>query len=140
MAVRGRPFGPGNKAGRGRPRGSRNKATLMAQALLDAHSEALIKKCLHMALTGDAAAMRLCIERLLPTRRELPVSVALMRGRTAAEIAQTLDVLLKYVSSGQLTPTEAQTLASILEQRRRAIETEEHEARLRALEAQHATE
>ena len=139
MAVRGRPFQPGNKAGRGRPRGSRNKATLMAQALLDAHSEALIKKCLHMALTGDAAAMRLYIERLLP-RRELPVSVAPMRGGTAAQIAQTLDVLLKNVSSGQLTPTEAQTLASILEHRRRAIETEEHEARLRTLEAQHATQ
>ena len=140
MAVRGRPFQPGNKAGRGRPRGSRNKATLMAQALLDGHSEALIKKCLHMALTGDAAAMRLCIERVLPTRRELPVSVAPMRGRTASEIAQTLDVLLKNVSSGQLTPSEAQTMASILEHRRRAIETEEHEARLSALSAQHAAE
>jgi hypothetical protein len=140
MAVRGRPFEPGNKSGRGRPRGSRNKATLMAQALLDGHSEALIKKCLHMALTGDTAAMRLCIERVLPTRRELPVSVAPMRGRTAAEIAQTLDVLLKNVASGQLTPAQAQTMASILEQQRRVIETKEHEARLSALEAQHATE
>src|SRR5215207_1130118 len=126
MAVRGRPFEPGNKAGRGRPRGSRNKATLMAQALLDGHSEALIKNCLHMALTGDTAAMRLCIERVLPTRRELPVSVAPMRGRTAAEIAQTLDVLLKNVASGQLTPAQAQTMASILEQQRRVIETKEH--------------
>ena len=138
MAVRGRPFQPGNKSGRGRPQGSRNKATLMAQALLDGHSEALIKKCMHMALTGDNAAMRLCIERLLPTRRELPVSVAPMRARTASEIAQTLDVLLKNVSSGKVTPSEAQTMASILEHRRRAIETEEHEARLSALEAQHA--
>ena len=138
MAVRGRPFQPGNKSGRGRPRGSRNKATLMAQALLDGHSEALMKKCLHMALTGDTAAMRLCIERVLPTRKELPVNVAPMRGRTAVEIGHTLEVLLKHVSSGQLTPTEAQTVTSILEHRRRAIETEEHEDRLRALEAQHA--
>src|SRR6059058_4890853 len=121
MAVRGRPFETGNKFGRGRPRGSRNKATLAAQALLDGHSEALIRKCLHMALTGDATAMRLCMERVLPTRKELHVSVARMRGRTAAEIAQTFDVLLKQLSSGQLTPNEAQTMTNILESRRRAI-------------------
>ena len=138
MSVRGRPFQPGNKLGRGRPRGSRNKATLAAQALLDGHSEALVKKCLHMALTGDAAAMRLCIERELPIRKELPVSIARMHGRTATEIGQTIEGLLKDVSSGQLTPTEAQVIANILDKRRRAIETEEHETRLRALEAQHA--
>ena len=46
--------------------------------------------------------------------------------------------ILKDVSSGQLTPTEAQVIANILDNRRRAIETEEHETRLRALEAQHA--
>lgn len=107
MAARGRPFQPGNKFGRGRPRGSRNKATLAAQALLDGHSDTLIKKCMHMALSGDATAMRLCMERLLPTRKELPVSVAPLRGRTAGEIAQSSERLLKQFSSGQLTPAEA---------------------------------
>lgn len=138
MSVRGRPFQPGNKLGRGRPRGSRNKASLAAQALLDGHSDALVKKCMHMALSGDTTAMRLCIERLLPTRKELPVSVAPLRGRTASEIAQTLDRLFKHVSSGQLTAAEAQTIANLLEMRRRTLETESLEARLKALEAKHA--
>lgn len=138
MTVRGRPFEAGNKFGRGRPRGSRNKASLAAQALLDGHSEALVKKCMHMALSGDSTAMRLCIERLLPTCKELPVSVAPLRGRTAAEIAQTFDGLLKQLSYGQLTPAEAQTIANMLEMRRRTLETVEHEARLKLLEAKHA--
>jgi hypothetical protein len=138
MAARGRPFQPGNKSGRGRPRGSRNKATLAAQALLDSHSEPLMKKCLQMALMGDTTAMRLCMERVLPARREMPVSAARMRGRTAGDIAAASDALLRQVCSGQLTPGEAQTLSNILEGRRRVIETEELEARLRAVEAQHA--
>ena len=138
MAVRGRPFQPGNKLGRGRPRGSRNKGTLAAQALLDGHSETLMRKCLHMAISGDTTALRLCIERVLPTRKELPVSVAPLRGRTAGELAETFDRLLKQVSSGQVTAAVAQTIANMLEMRRRTLETVEHEARLKALEAKHA--
>ena len=138
MSVRGRPFQAGNKFGRGRPRGSRNKASLAAQALLDGHSEALIKKCMHMAFSGDTTALRLCIERVLPTCKELPVSVAPLRGRTAGELAQTFEGLLKQVSSGQLTLAAAQTIANMLEMRRRTLETESHEARLEALEAKHA--
>ena len=138
MAVRGRPFEAGNKFGRGRPRGSRNKASLAAQALLNGHSDALMKKCMHMALSGDSSAMRLCIERLVPTCKELPVSVAALRGRTAGELAHSFEGLLKHVSSGQLTPAAAQTIANMLEMRRRTLETVEHEARLNALEAKHA--
>ena len=61
-----------------------------------------------------------------------------MPRNEVSERLQRIDVLLKQLSSGQLTPNEAQTMTNILENRRRAIETEEHEARLRALEAQHA--
>jgi hypothetical protein len=138
MSVRGRPFQAGNKFGRGRPRGSRNKASLAAQALLDGHSEAIIKKCMHMALSGDTTAMRLCIERLLPTCKELPVRVAPLRGRTASERVQTVEGLLKRVSSGQLAPASAQTIFAMLEMQRRTVEIESHEARLEALEAKHA--
>jgi hypothetical protein len=138
MSVRGRPFQAGNKFGRGRPRGSRNKASLAAQALLEGHSEAIVKKCMYMALSGDSVAMRLCIERLLPTCKELPVRVAPLRARTAGELAQTVEGLLKGVFAGQLAPASAQTIANLLEIRRRTLETVEYEARLMALEAKHA--
>ena len=63
--MRGRPFERGNKISKGRPPGSRNQRTVFAE-MMDSHGEALIKQCQVMALKGDATALRLCIERLLP--------------------------------------------------------------------------
>ena len=51
----------GNPAGR--PKGSLNKATIMAQALIDGQSEALTQTLIQMALERDPVAMRLSMER-----------------------------------------------------------------------------
>jgi hypothetical protein len=48
--TRGKPFQPGNA---GRPKGTRNKTTLALEALLDGEAEALTRKAIEMALTGD---------------------------------------------------------------------------------------
>jgi hypothetical protein len=134
-AARGRPFTPGNKLGRGRPRGSRNKTTLALQEMLGQHGEALTKKCVFMALQGDRVALRLCMERLLPVRKQNPVQFQLPPITTAAQLAQAQAMLLKALSRGQLTPAEAETINHLVESRRRVLETEELERRLRALEA-----
>jgi len=68
--VRGRPFQPGNRFGRGRPKGSRNKRSAQAQEILDQYTEPLIKKCVSKALEGDTRALGLCLERILPSLRE----------------------------------------------------------------------
>jgi hypothetical protein len=49
-STRGKPFAPGNA---GRPRGSRNKATLAVEALLDGEAEAITRKAVEMALSGE---------------------------------------------------------------------------------------
>jgi hypothetical protein len=131
---RGRPFAPGNKLGRGRPRGSRNKATLAWQEMLGQHGEALLKKCVVMALHGDTTALRLCIERLVAPRKQSPVRFKLPPVTTISELAQAQTAILEALSRGQLTPGEAETIGNLLENRRRAMETEEFAARLQALE------
>ncbi len=59
-------FKPG-KSGNpsGRPKGSRNTQTQLLK-LLEPYAEKLINKMVEEALDGNAAALRLCIERLLP--------------------------------------------------------------------------
>jgi hypothetical protein len=131
----GSPFQPGNTFGRGRPQGSRNKATIALQKMLDDRGESITRKCSLMAMQGDATAMRLCMERLIAPRKDQPVKFKLPLVRTAAEVAEAVSVVLQAVSRGQLTPAEGQMIAAILEGRRRVIETEEHEARIRALES-----
>jgi hypothetical protein len=136
----GSPFQPGNSFGRGRPQGSRNKATIALQDMLDGRGESITRKCALMAMQGDPTALRLCMERLIPPRKEHPVKFKLSPVRTAAEVAEAVSVVLHAVSRGQLTPAEGQMIAAILEGRRRVIETEEHEARIQALESNSGTD
>jgi hypothetical protein len=74
---RGKPFEPGNTAGRGRPPGSRNKTTLMLESMLDEYGTAVVRKCLAKAIEGDPTAMRLVMERLLPLARDTRVQFRL---------------------------------------------------------------
>ena len=69
----GKPFQHGNTLGRGRPQGSRNKATIALQEMLDGHGESITRRCALLALQGDPTAMRLCMERLIPPRKDHPV-------------------------------------------------------------------
>jgi hypothetical protein len=54
---------------------------------------------------------------------------------TVEELSRAWEKVWKKMARGQFTPSEAQTMASMLEGRRRAIETEELERRLRRLES-----
>src|SRR5215831_3861814 len=62
---------------RGRPAGSRNNATLACEALLEGQAEALTQKAVEMALSGDTVALKLCLERIYPPRKDRPVTFAL---------------------------------------------------------------
>jgi hypothetical protein len=84
---RGDPFKPGQSGNSsGRPAGSRNKATVAMEALLDGQAEALTQKAIDMALEGDITALRLCLDRVLPARKDRPVTFRLPVGPRAASL------------------------------------------------------
>jgi len=128
-------FKPGNP---GRPKGSRNKVTLAIQALLDGEGEALTRKAIELALEGDVTALRLCLERLHPPRKDAPVLLELPAMEGAESAASAMGAILESVARGYLTPLEARSLSGLVEGYRKALETTELEARLRALEERQA--
>jgi hypothetical protein len=132
--VRGRPFQPGNKYGRGRPPGSRNKSSRVCQETLEGHAENLTKKCLYMAFQGNPTAMRLCMERLMPARRHRTLNFKMPAVKTLADVDAASQIVMSGIARGQLTPAEGQTVSLVLEGRRRVIETQELEQRIRSLE------
>jgi len=132
--TRGRPFQQGNNAGKGRPEGSRNRATIMAQSLLDGQAEELIQKCVQMALDGDGTAMRLCIERLVPPRKDRPINLELPQMECVEDTVKAMAVISSGVGDGELTPSEGQVLSGMVENYRKAIETTELEQRISELE------
>jgi hypothetical protein len=125
-------FAPGNP---GRPKGARHKTTLAIEELLDGEAEALTRKAIELAKGGDMAALRLCLERIAPARKDAPVRFHLPAIKSAREAAEAASAVLVGVSEGEITPVEGAAVMALIEQYRRALESSEFEARLSALEA-----
>jgi hypothetical protein len=122
----------GNPAGR--PVGARHKATVAAEALLDGEAEKLTRKAIEAGLNGDTTALRLCLERILPPRRDRPVNFDMPKLKTASDAVEAMSALTAAVAAGGLSPAEATELAKLVELFVRAIEAGNFEERLRALE------
>jgi hypothetical protein len=122
----------GNPAGR--PRGRRNTATLAMEAALEQGAEQLIQKVMTMALEGDMAAMRLCLERILPARRDREVHLDLPPIGTAQQNAEAVSTIFTAIGEGQLTPAEGETMANIVTAQTNIFQAEELESRLKKVE------
>lgn len=118
----------------GKPKGARHAATLAAEALLDGEAEALTRKAIEKALEGDGVALRLCLERIIPARRDRPVSFAMPTIENAADAARAFSAILQAVADGSISPSDAQAVTGLLEGYIKALEASEFEARLSALE------
>ena len=119
---------------KGRPPGARNKATIAAELLLDGQAKALTQICIDRALGGNPIALRLCLQHILPPRKDRPVRLALPTIGNATDVPSALAVVLKSVSNGELTPDEGVRVAQVIEQLRKAIETTDLEQRIATLE------
>ena len=124
-------FATGNP---GRPTGARHKVTRAVEELLDGEAEALTRKAVEMALAGDTTALRLCIERIAPARKDSPVSFTLPPVADAKDAGELAKSVLAAVADGELTPTEGSAVMALVDGLRRTLELTEIEARLTALE------
>jgi hypothetical protein len=118
----------------GKPKGARHRATLLAEALIDGQSEALIQRAVAMALGGDASVMRALLDRLVPPRRERPVSIELPKIETARELIEASSALMKSVAEGEIVPGEAASLSTLIANVAQAITTADLADRIAKLE------
>lgn len=124
-------FASGNP---GKPTGARHKATRAVLELLEGEGEAITRKAVEMALSGDASALRLCLERIAPPRKDAPVSFAIPAMKTAGDAAAAAGAVLQVVADGDLTPIEGAHIMGLIESFRRTLETSELEDRITKLE------
>jgi hypothetical protein len=122
----------GNPAGT--KRGSRHKASLIAECLLDGETKELVRKAIDLALKGDTVALRLCLERILPPLRERPCSFKLPKIESLNDASNALAMIIARASSGELLPSEAESLANVVNGFAKLLELAEIETRLTALE------
>jgi hypothetical protein len=131
------PKGRFARGNRGKPKGTRHRTTQAVEALLDGEAQALTRKAVELALEGDTTALRLCLERIAPPRREAAVAVDIPVIETAGDLPKAIASLLAAAGRGDLTPGEAGRLAALVGEAGKALETRDIEERLRRLEEQH---
>jgi hypothetical protein len=129
----GRPFVPGNP---GRRVGSRNKRTLLVEALMAADIEAITESVIKAAKQGDVQAARVVLDRICPARRGSVVTFKASRGGDAAALSENFQSVVAAMADGQLSPEEGVSIANVLTQQLRVVETAQLEERLSAVEAQ----
>ncbi len=118
------PFEPGQSGNpSGRPIGIVDKRIKHRELFL-ARAPELINKAIDMALAGDVAAMKLCIDRIAPKisndNLESPITVGDMKNPS-----HLLDVgshVILEVAAGRLDSQNAKALSTLLENQRKLIE------------------
>jgi hypothetical protein len=132
---RGRPFARGRSGNpNGRPKGARNKATLAAEALLEGEAEALTRKLIEKAKEGDINALRLCLDRIYPPRRDRLVSLEMPEIGSALDASKAAAALLAACAAGEISAREAAGLMDLVARYVGLLEIGEIETRLQALE------
>jgi hypothetical protein len=118
----------------GKPRGSRNATTILFDELLKDNAQDLIEKAIEMAKGGDGPALRLCIDRLAPPRKDRPVWFELPKMNESRDVVKASAVIVEAVAAGDLTPSEASELSKVIDGYARSLQTIEFEQRLSTLE------
>jgi hypothetical protein len=129
------PFEPGMSGNpAGKLKGTRNKTTLAVEALLDGEAETITRKAIELATAGDLAALRVCLDRIAPPRKDRPVLFELPPVSSAADAAKAAAALLEAVAVGDLTPSEASELGKLIEAYVKALDATDFAERLDKLE------
>jgi len=99
---------------KGRPLGSRNRASLLMEDLLDGRAKALTEKAIEKALAGDVFALRVCLDRMMPVRRERSLTLHLPARATAQDIAGGFASVVEALAHGELRPSETSVVRPTL--------------------------
>jgi hypothetical protein len=127
--LRGRPFAKGNG---GRRPGSKNRTTLVAEALLRGEEVELVRKAIELAKAGDIQMLKFLLDRILPKERSVHVNLPVMDS--SFDAVDALGAVIDAVGAGQIAPSEAAALASLVAAYARITNVAELEERLQNIE------
>jgi uncharacterized protein DUF5681 len=142
----------------GKAPGTRNRASVLREALDGEEGPAMARIIIDKALAGDVVTAKFCIARLMPKPRDRAIEIDLLpawpchacrgsgdqrsprepEGARAADIVAAYDATVRAMASGEITPDEALQVSRVLDGRRKAIEAAAREAEREARGARRA--
>lgn len=124
-----KPGRSGNPAGR--PKGVKDRRVEWREAL-SKHGDDLVAKAVELALAGDTAALKLCIDRAIPAYR--PAAEPVKFELTGDSLTSKAESVLAAVADGQLDPQTGKQLVDAVGSLMKVLEVDEIRQRLDALE------
>lgn len=115
---------------KGRPRGIPDKRTIYRETL-HKHAGKIIEAVIEKALEGDITAMRICVDRIIPTLKAGDSSVNVNLSGNLADQGQQV---LSSLADGSLSPGEAVTVMNTLQAQAKLVESDELIERIERLE------
>ena len=124
-----KPGESGNKSGR--PPGIKDRRVELRE-LLRPHAADLMQTAVNLALSGDQAALRMCLDRICPTIKATsdPIEIPLPTGTLDEQAA----AVFRLASTGILPTGDAAQLIAMIQNQCRIKELTDLELRLQALE------
>lgn len=128
-------FAPGQSGNPlGRARGTRPRTTIAIDSLLDGEAEALSGKLVALALSGDTAALRMCIERLAPRPKSRLMQFELPAIEKPTDIGAAMSAILAATANGEVEIDQAERMIGMLESRQRNFDSVDIENRVSLIE------
>lgn len=120
---------------KGNKTGSRHRVTIAAESVLTGESEAISRKLIEKAMSGDVNALRICMDRILPPRKDRTIAMKLKGIKRPEDLIKIMHQITQAVAKGEISPAEGAQLSNMVETQRRTVETGDLAKRLEALEA-----
>jgi hypothetical protein len=89
---------------------------------------------MELAMAGDITALRLCMERLLPPRKDRPIHLLLPPIDNVQQISLAMTTVSAAIGEGEITPMEGEVLSNILAAHKDVLVTADLERRMDELE------
>jgi hypothetical protein len=118
------PFQPGQSGNpAGRPRGARNRTAVIIEEALAENAQAIARKLIEQAQSGNGTAMALLAKSLLPQRKGAPIRIDLPELEDAADAPTAMAAIYASVCAGELTVAEGNAFIRMVEAFLRAKQT-----------------
>jgi hypothetical protein len=102
--------------------------------MMEGETQALARKALELALKGDTAALRLCLDRIAPRRKEGFIEFPLPKITNPKEASKATGTIVRGLSEGQITQSESEALLRAVEAHVRVLDYEGLERRVAEVE------
>src|SRR5258708_17067513 len=101
-------FAPGQSGNpSGKKPGTRNRATVLREALRDGEDESVARVIIDKALAGNSAMARFVIGLLMPRPRDRAIEIDLPECGSAEDVLAASSATIQAMAQGELTPQEA---------------------------------